>query len=245
MNRSSFLLSASGVVAHPLLRSLAPSSSGLLYAAQQSACQEERGEECARQSRRSPSRTTRLTIQPCTIEISPGVNIKTLAYNGQVPGPMLRLRQGVPVTIDVTNTTGNEDIVHWHGLTTDPLNDGAMEEGSPMIPAGRPPALHPRIAQPRGNALVSHPCHRGREPRASAPTPASSASCWWKAPRRSRPLRPGGLSGHPPLAAVLRSHGGDHAGRIGQPSRNLRLRRWLPVRHHQSSTAWARASRCA
>ena len=26
--------------------------------------------------------------------------------------------------------------MHWHGLTTDSLNDGAMEEGSPMIPAG-------------------------------------------------------------------------------------------------------------
>ena len=39
MNRRSFLLSASGVAAHPLLRSLAPSSSGLLYAAQQSASQ--------------------------------------------------------------------------------------------------------------------------------------------------------------------------------------------------------------
>ena len=28
------------------------------------------------------------------------------------------------------------DIVHWHGLAIDSLNDGAMEEGSPMIPAG-------------------------------------------------------------------------------------------------------------
>ena len=64
------------------------------------------------------------------------MNIKTTAFNGQVPGPILRLRQGVPVTIDVANQTDHEDIVHWHGLTTDPYNDGAMEEGSPMIPAG-------------------------------------------------------------------------------------------------------------
>jgi FtsP/CotA-like multicopper oxidase with cupredoxin domain len=78
-----------------------------------------------------------LRIEPTTLEISPGVNIKTLTYNGQVPGPLLRVREGVPVTIDVTNATKNADIVHWHGLAIDSLNDGAMEEGSPMIDAGQ------------------------------------------------------------------------------------------------------------
>ena len=28
------------------------------------------------------------------------------------------------------------DLVHWHGLRTDPLNDGAVEEGSPLIAPG-------------------------------------------------------------------------------------------------------------
>jgi len=77
-----------------------------------------------------------LDIQPCNVEIAPGVTVKTVAYNGQVPGPILRLREGVPVTIDVTNSSTNPDIVHWHGLAIDSLNDGAMEEGSPMIPPG-------------------------------------------------------------------------------------------------------------
>jgi FtsP/CotA-like multicopper oxidase with cupredoxin domain len=77
-----------------------------------------------------------IRIEPFNLEISPGVTVKTLAYNGQVPGPLLRLREGVPVTIDVTNATESPDIVHWHGLTIDSLNDGAMEEGSPMIAGG-------------------------------------------------------------------------------------------------------------
>jgi FtsP/CotA-like multicopper oxidase with cupredoxin domain len=46
------------------------------------------------------------------------------------------MREGIPVTIDVTNATSRPDIVHWHGLAIDALNDGAMEEGSPMIAAG-------------------------------------------------------------------------------------------------------------
>jgi FtsP/CotA-like multicopper oxidase with cupredoxin domain len=77
-----------------------------------------------------------LRIEPCNLEIGKGVVIQTVAYNGQVPGPLLRLRAGVPVSIDVTNATSEEDIVHWHGLANDPVNDGAMEEGSPMIPSG-------------------------------------------------------------------------------------------------------------
>jgi FtsP/CotA-like multicopper oxidase with cupredoxin domain len=78
----------------------------------------------------------RLRIEPCTIDIGQGVSVRTIAYNGQVPGPVLRMKEGRPVTVDVTNATANEDIVHWHGLRTDTLNDGAVEEGSPMIPAG-------------------------------------------------------------------------------------------------------------
>ncbi len=77
-----------------------------------------------------------LRIEPCTLDIGPGVSTKTIGYNGQVPGPLLRLREGVPVSIDVTNATAQEDIVHWHGLAIDSLNDGAMEEGSLMIAAG-------------------------------------------------------------------------------------------------------------
>jgi FtsP/CotA-like multicopper oxidase with cupredoxin domain len=77
-----------------------------------------------------------LRIEPCTLEIGRGVTIPTVAYNGKVPGPLLRLRENVPVNIDVINSTHNEDLVHWHGLAIDSLNDGAMEEGSPMIPPG-------------------------------------------------------------------------------------------------------------
>ncbi len=77
-----------------------------------------------------------LRIAPCSVDIGRGVTINTNAYNGLVPGPLLRLREGVPVSIDVTNATQDDDIVHWHGLAVDVLNDGAAEEGSPMIPAG-------------------------------------------------------------------------------------------------------------
>ena len=68
-----------------------------------------------------------LRIEDTRLEIGKGVVVPTTAYNGQVPGPLLRLRRGRPYTIDVTNRSQREDLVHWHGLRTDPLNDGAVE----------------------------------------------------------------------------------------------------------------------
>ena len=92
-----------------------------------------------------------LRIEPCTIDIGNGVQIKTVAYNGQVPGPLLRLKEGVPVTIDVANASEHDDIVHWHGLANDVINDGAVEEGSPLIRVGKTLRYHfaPRPAGTR------------------------------------------------------------------------------------------------
>ena len=77
-----------------------------------------------------------LRIQPTTIDIGNGVSVRTLTYNGAVPGPTLRLREGKQVKIDVVNETAQPDLVHWHGLAIDTINDGACEEGSPMIGPG-------------------------------------------------------------------------------------------------------------
>jgi FtsP/CotA-like multicopper oxidase with cupredoxin domain len=76
-----------------------------------------------------------LRIAPLKLELAPGKIVQTVAYNGTVPGPLLRLKQGVPVTIDVHNDSALEEFVHWHGLTIPPDVDGAMEEGSPSIAA--------------------------------------------------------------------------------------------------------------
>ncbi len=79
-----------------------------------------------------------LTIAPLELEIAPGKTIRTIAYNGSVPGPLIRWPEGKPITIDVLNATDTPEIVHWHGLWIPSNMDGAMEEGSPMIlPQGR------------------------------------------------------------------------------------------------------------
>ena len=76
-----------------------------------------------------------LTIAPLKLELAPGKIVTTVAYNGVVPGPVLRMKQGVPVTVDVVNDSGGDEFVHWHGLHIGADVDGSMEEGTPPIPA--------------------------------------------------------------------------------------------------------------
>jgi FtsP/CotA-like multicopper oxidase with cupredoxin domain len=78
-----------------------------------------------------------IRITPTNLELAPGRTISTTAYNGTAPGPVLRLREGRPVTINVINDGGYDNLVHWHGLYLPARQDGATEEGSPIIPAGQ------------------------------------------------------------------------------------------------------------
>src|SRR5215469_7586860 len=78
----------------------------------------------------------RLQIAPMKLEIAPGRVIHTVAYNDRVPGPLIRWPEGKPVTIDVANKSDVPEIVHWHGFWIPSDQDGAMEEGSPMIAPG-------------------------------------------------------------------------------------------------------------
>jgi FtsP/CotA-like multicopper oxidase with cupredoxin domain len=69
-------------------------------------------------------------------ELGPKHRIRTTAYNGQIPGPLLRFREGRSVTIDITNDSAHPEVVHWHGLFLPPDVDGATEEGTPFISPG-------------------------------------------------------------------------------------------------------------
>jgi len=78
----------------------------------------------------------KIDISPITLDLSPRRRLTTTAYNGQVPGPLLRFKENQTVSIEVTNHTDRPEVVHWHGLFTPPGMDGAIEEGTPPIPAG-------------------------------------------------------------------------------------------------------------
>ena len=76
-----------------------------------------------------------LRISPVKLEIAPGKIIETIGYNGSVPGPLLRFREGQNVSMQIENQTSNPELVHWHGLSIPSQVDGSMEEGTPLVPA--------------------------------------------------------------------------------------------------------------
>jgi FtsP/CotA-like multicopper oxidase with cupredoxin domain len=81
-----------------------------------------------------PAADFTLQIAPMLIELAPQVVISTIGYSNKVPGPLLRMREGQRVTIDVVNDTDVPEFVHWHGLFVPSEMDGALEEGTPPVP---------------------------------------------------------------------------------------------------------------
>ena len=76
-----------------------------------------------------------LHIGTARIELAPGRVITTTAYNGEFPGPLVRLTEGRRVVVDVHNDTDIPEQLHWHGQNIPVDVDGAAEEGTPYIPA--------------------------------------------------------------------------------------------------------------
>jgi FtsP/CotA-like multicopper oxidase with cupredoxin domain len=81
----------------------------------------------------APDYTVEIKASP--VEIAPGHILSTITYNGQFPGPLLRLKEGRAVTIDILNHTETPEQLHWHGQKVSTDVDGAAEEGTPFIPA--------------------------------------------------------------------------------------------------------------
>lgn len=75
-----------------------------------------------------------LRIATGLVELGPDTIVSTKLYNGQFPGPLLRLQEGRQVTIDIHNDTDTPEQVHWHGLHIPADVDGSAEEGTPFIP---------------------------------------------------------------------------------------------------------------
>jgi FtsP/CotA-like multicopper oxidase with cupredoxin domain len=76
-----------------------------------------------------------LRIAQARVDLGPEHAISTTTYNGQFPGPLLRLTEGRRVVVDIFNDTDVPEQLHWHGQNLPADVDGAAEEGTPYIPA--------------------------------------------------------------------------------------------------------------
>jgi FtsP/CotA-like multicopper oxidase with cupredoxin domain len=64
------------------------------------------------------------------------VTVRMLAYNGSIPGPTLKVRQGSEIIVHVENQGDLDTTVHWHGLRLENRYDGVPHETQAPIPVG-------------------------------------------------------------------------------------------------------------
>jgi FtsP/CotA-like multicopper oxidase with cupredoxin domain len=67
-----------------------------------------------------------ITAVDVDIEVAPGVTFAAWAYNGRVPGPTIRAREGDLVRIHFTNAGSHPHTMHFHGFH-DARMDGVFE----------------------------------------------------------------------------------------------------------------------
>jgi FtsP/CotA-like multicopper oxidase with cupredoxin domain len=76
-----------------------------------------------------------LRITPVTKRIG-GKTVRMLGYNGSIPGPTLRVKQGSELLVNVTNEGDTAATVHWHGLRLENSFDGTTDTQRPIHVGG-------------------------------------------------------------------------------------------------------------
>jgi FtsP/CotA-like multicopper oxidase with cupredoxin domain len=94
-----------------------------------------------------------LQIAPVTKRFGDAV-VRMLAYNGSVPGPVIKVRQGSEILVTMVNHGDLEATVHWHGLRLDNRFDGTHETQDPVQVGER---FEYRLAFPDAGTYWYHP----------------------------------------------------------------------------------------
>jgi manganese oxidase len=104
-----------------------------------------------------------LTCSEIDWEFLPGKTAKAFAYNGVVPGPMIRVTEGDTVRIHVTNELPESTVVHWHGLRVPNNMDGVPYITQPPIKPGETFTYEFTIKEGNAGSHMYHSHHNSAE----------------------------------------------------------------------------------
>ncbi len=93
----------------------------------------------SKQTRPAPTghmREFELVAQPTEWEILPGITTEAFAYNGQVPGPTIRVTEGDTLRVTLRNELDEPTTIHWHGLHVPNAMDGVPGVTQDAVPPG-------------------------------------------------------------------------------------------------------------
>lgn len=97
-------------------------------------------------------REFQLTVQEGKWEIQPGTVLDAWTYNGQVPGPEIRVTEGDRVRVLVKNELPVPTTIHWHGVELENAMDGVPGVTQQAIPPGEE-FVYDFIAKPAGTRM--------------------------------------------------------------------------------------------
>jgi FtsP/CotA-like multicopper oxidase with cupredoxin domain len=80
--------------------------------------------------------------------------VRMLAYNGSIPGPVLKVKEGAEIVVHVENQGDMDATVHWHGLRLENRYDGTHETQAPI---GIGEGYTARVEFPDPGAYWYHP----------------------------------------------------------------------------------------
>jgi FtsP/CotA-like multicopper oxidase with cupredoxin domain len=89
------------------------------------------------------------------LEVAPGVTFPAWTYNGRIPGPTIRAREGERVRIAFANGSNHPHTVHFHGIHVAAM-DGVAGQGAGIVEPGQR-AVYEFDALPFGMHLYH--CH--------------------------------------------------------------------------------------
>ena len=94
-----------------------------------------------------------LRIAPVHKQIG-DATVRMLAYNGSIPGPTLKVREGAEIDVEIENHGDHDTTVHWHGLRLENRYDGTHETQA-LIPVGG--RFRARVSFPDPGVYWYHP----------------------------------------------------------------------------------------
>ena len=97
-----------------------------------------------------------LTCKKVQWETKPGQRTEAWTYNGMVPGPLIRVREGDRVRVNVTNALDQSTSVHFHGLSIPNGQDGVPFITQPPIKPGQSYTYEFTAPHPGSHMYHSH-----------------------------------------------------------------------------------------
>ena len=103
----------------------------------------------------SPKKTVRefrFNASPAKVSLGRGPEFTAWTYNGQVPGPEIRVKEGEIIRVYLDNFLPDETTIHWHGLPVPNPMDGVPGVTQAGIPPGKS-FIYEFEAKPAGSFL--------------------------------------------------------------------------------------------